>query len=248
MAGIGLERTGRGVVVVTIDRPDVLNAVDVPAKEALAAAWREIEADDAIRAAVIRGAGSRAFSAGSDIKEIRRTGQMVSTETLIRAIPNGEGLLKTPIVAAIQGYCIGFGLTLALHCDFRLADPAAVFSFPEVDHGMISAVSACRLARVVGTTMATEMLLLGGRYSADQMRACGLLNEIAGDVVERAHDMAQRLADKPVPAVQAHKRLAAFAGRQFLEAERREIEAVRAWLESHDDFKEGAERFDRRKS
>lgn len=248
MASIGLERTGSGVAVVTIDRQEVLNALDVPGKEELAAVWREIDADETVRAAVIRGAGTRAFSAGSDIKEIRRTGKMVSTETLIQAIPNGGELLKTPVVAAIQGYCIGFGLTLALHCDFRIAKPDAVFSFPEVNHGMISAVSACRLARVVGSTAATEMLLLGERYTADQAKAMGLLNAVEADAEARALELAQRLADKPAPAVQAHKRLAAFPARQFLEAERLEIEAVRSWLESHDDFKEGAERFERRKS
>src|SRR5947207_14037765 len=86
-----LEKRSNGVALVTINRPNVLNALDVPAKERLAAIWQEISEDAAVRVAVLTGAGDKAFCAGSDIKEINRTGRMVTTDTLLRAIP-GAGV------------------------------------------------------------------------------------------------------------------------------------------------------------
>ena len=144
-----LEKRRNGVAIVTLNRPQVLNALDVPAKERLAEIWQEIADDADVRVAVLAGAGAKAFCAGSDIKEINRTGRMVSTDTLLRAIP-GVGIpLMKPVIAALHGYCIGMGMTLALHCDLRLAAKDAVLGYPEVRHGMISAVSAMHLAQVI---------------------------------------------------------------------------------------------------
>ena len=147
-ASILLEKRSNGVAVITLNRPHVLNALDVPAKERLGAIWQEIADDRAVHVAVITGAGGKAFCAGSDIKEINRTGRMVTTETLMRAIP-GEGVaLDKPVIAALNGYCVGMGMTLALHCDLRVAARDTVLGYPEVRHGMISAVSALRLPQV----------------------------------------------------------------------------------------------------
>jgi len=107
-----LDKRTNGVAIVTLDRPQVLNALDVPAKERLGAIWQEIADDTAVRVAILTGAGTKAFCAGSDIKEINRTGRMVTTDTLLRAIPGvGIPLLK-PVIAALHGYCIGMGMTL----------------------------------------------------------------------------------------------------------------------------------------
>src|SRR5215207_330408 len=155
-----LEKRGKGVALVTLNRPQVLNALDVPAKERLGEIWQEISEDSSVRVAVLTGAGEKAFCAGSDIKEINRTGRMVSTEGLLRAIP-GVGIpLTKPVIGALHGYCIGMGMTLALHCDLRLAATNTVLGYPEVKHGMISAVSAMRLPQVIPAALAMEMLLL----------------------------------------------------------------------------------------
>ena len=155
-----LEKRANGVAVVTLNRPQVLNALDIPAKERLGAIWQDISDDPRVRVAVLTGAGDKAFCAGSDIKEINRTGRMVTTDTLLRAIP-GVGIpLVKPVIAALHGYCIGMGMTLALHCDLRLAAKDAVLGYPEVRHGMISAVSALRLPHVIPAARALEMLLL----------------------------------------------------------------------------------------
>src|SRR6266853_3831812 len=116
-----LEKRSNGVAVITLNRPHVLNALDVPAKERLGAIWQKIADDANVRVAVLTGAGEKAFCAGSDIKEIDRTGRMVDTDTLMRAIPGVGIALAKPVIAALHGYCIGMGMTLALHCDLRLA-------------------------------------------------------------------------------------------------------------------------------
>jgi enoyl-CoA hydratase/carnithine racemase len=237
-----LEKHASGVATVTLNRPQVLNALDVPAKERLGAIWQEISDDPQVRVVVLTGAGNKAFCAGSDIKEINRTGRMVSTDTLLRAIP-GVGIpLMKPVIAALHGYCIGMGMTLALHCDLRIAAKNTVLGYPEVKHGMISAVSAIRLPQVIPSARAMEMLLVARNISAEEAMRIGLLNAVVDDVQAEAQTWAATIAGYPPAGVQATKRLAMFS-RRALEAERVEIEAVRALVESRDDYKEGAATF-----
>src|SRR5712672_4326590 len=181
-----LDKRTYGVAIVTLDRPQVLNALDVPAKERLGAIWQDIADDPAVRVAVLKGAGSKAFCAGSDIKEINRTGRMVSTDTLLRAIPGVGVPLDKPVIAALHGYCIGMGMTLALHCDLRLAAADAVIGYPEVRHGMISAVSAIRLPQVIPSALAMEMLLMARNISAAEALRWGLVNAVVDDVAAEA--------------------------------------------------------------
>ena len=234
-----LEKRANGVAVVTLNRPQVLNALDVPAKERLGAIWQDISDDPRVRVAVLTGAGDKAFCAGSDIKEINRTGRMVTTETLLRAIPGVGVPLVKPVIAALHGYCIGMGMTLALHCDLRLAAKDAVIGYPEVKHGMISAVSALRLPHVIPAARALEMLLLARNISADEALRFGLVNAVVDDVRAEAEAWAATIAGYSPAAVQATKRLATVSQR-LSAAEQTEIEAARAMVESHDDYKEGA--------
>src|SRR5829696_3442405 len=203
-----LEKCPNGVALVTLNRPQVLNALDVPAKERLGEIWQEIADDSAVRVAVLTGAGSKAFCVGSDIKEINRTGRMVSTETLLRAIPGVGIALTKPVIAALHGHCVGMGTTLAVHCDLRLAAKNTVLGYPEVKHGMISAVSAIRLPQVVPNAQAMEMLLLARNYSADEALRMGLINAVVEDVRAEADTWATRIAGYSPAAVQATKRLA----------------------------------------
>ena len=240
-----LEKSGNGVAVVTINRPQALNALDIPAKERLADIWQEIADDAAVRVAILTGAGEKAFCAGSDIKEIARTGKMISTEALMRAIP-GVGIpLAKPVIGALHGYCVGFGMTLALHCDLRLAAPNAQLGYPEVKHGMISGVSAVRLPQVIPQAKALEMMLLARNVGADEALRFGLLNAVVDDVQAEAQKWAETIASYSPVAVQATKRLNLFAQR-LSAAERTEIAAVRDLVESRDDFKQGASAFTER--
>src|SRR5712671_3365621 len=234
-----LDKRTNGVAIVTLDRPQVLNALDVPAKERLGALWHDIADDPAVRVAVLKGAGSKAFCAGSDIKEINRTGRMVSTDTLLRAIPGIGVPLMKPVIAALHGYCIGMGMTLALHCDLRLAARNTVLGYPEVRHGMISAVSALHLPQIIPSAQAMELMLMARNISADEAWRWGLVNAVVDDVAAEAEKWAATIAGYSPAAVQATKRLAMFS-RRTSEAERVEIEAVRALVETHDDYKDGA--------
>jgi enoyl-CoA hydratase/carnithine racemase len=237
-----LEKRANGVAVVTINRPQALNALDVPAKERLGAIWQEIAADPQVRVAVLCGAPGKAFCAGSDIKEISRTGRMVTTETLLRAIPGVGVPIDKPVIAALHGYCIGMGMTLALHCDLRLAAKGAMLGYPEVKHGMISGVSALRLPQVMPTAQAMELLLMARNITADEALRMGFLNAVVDDVQAEAETWAATIAGYSPAAVQATKRLATFP-RRLSPAERAEVEAGRAFVEAKDDYKEGAAAF-----
>jgi enoyl-CoA hydratase len=170
---------------------------------------------------------------------------MVTTETLLRAIPGVGVPLMKPVIAALHGHCVGMGMTLALHCDLRLAAKNAVLGYPEVKHGMISAVSAMRLPQVIPSAHAMEILLLARNYSADEALRMGLLNAVVDDVQAEAEKWAATIAGHSPVAVQATKRLAMF-GRGGFDAARAEIEVVRAIVEARDDYKQGAATFTRR--
>jgi enoyl-CoA hydratase/carnithine racemase len=240
-----LDKRPNGVAVVTINRPQALNALDVPAKERLGEIWREIADDGSVRVAILTGAGEKAFCAGSDIKEINRTGRMVTTETLLRAIPNVGVPLSKPVIGALHGYCVGFGMTLALHCDLRLAAKNAQLAYPEVKHGMISGVSAMRLPQVIPAARALEMMLLARNIGADEALRFGLLNAVVDDVRAEAQAWAETIASYSPVAVQATKRLALFPQR-LSDAEQHEIAAARDLVESKDDYKQGAAAFTKR--
>ena len=237
-----LEKRANGVAIVTINRPQVLNALDVPAKERLGEIWQEIADDPQVRVAVLTGAGDKAFCAGSDIKEINRTGRMVTTETLIRALP-GVGIpLDKPVIAALHGYCIGMGMTLALHCDLRLAAKDAVLGYPEVKHGMISAVSAMHLPQVMPSAQALELLLLARNITADEALRIGLVNAVVDDVQAEAEAWAAQIAGL-LARRRAGDQAAGDVRARLTAAERAEIEAVRAFVETKDDYKQGAAAF-----
>jgi enoyl-CoA hydratase/carnithine racemase len=242
-----LEKRSNGVAIVTIDRPQVLNALDVPAKKRLAVIWQEVSGDADIRVAVLTGAGDKAFCAGSDIKEINATGRMASTRTLLRALPGVAIPLAKPVIAALQGYCMGMGMSLALHCDLRIAGRNTVLGYPEVRHGMISAVSALRLPQVIASAQALEMLLMARNITAEEALRFGLLNVVVDDPRAEAERWASIIAGYSPAAVQATKRLALFP-RRLTEEERSEVETARAAVEGHDDYKHGAAAFTARAS
>jgi enoyl-CoA hydratase/carnithine racemase len=134
------------------------------------------------------------------------------------------------------------GMTLALHCDLRLAAKNAVLGYPEVKHGMISGVSAMRLPQVIPSAKALEMMLLARTMTADEAVRIGLVNAVVGDVQAEARAWADLIASYSPVAVQATKRLALFPHR-LNAAEMAEIAAQRDLVESKDDFKMGASAF-----
>lgn len=217
-----------GIMVVTLNRPEKLNALDIPAKERLAGIWEQAATDPKVRVVILRGAGERAFCAGSDIKEIQRTGTMVSTATLMRAIPGVGIAFHKPIIGALHGFTIGFGLTLAIHCDFRIAAPASRLGFPEVQHGMISGVSAVTLPGLVGEPVALDLMLSGHTIDASEALAYGLIHRIAAEPYDAAVAFARQLAGNSPKAVALTKQLVLAERRRRIEAFAADIEQARS--------------------
>ncbi|MCC7104747.1 MAG: enoyl-CoA hydratase/isomerase family protein, partial [Chloroflexi bacterium] len=208
-----------------------LNALDTAAKELLAAVWRDAAADPSVRALVLCGAGERAFCVGSDVKEMERSGEAVANELLFASLPGLLEPLDKPLIAAVRGYCLGLGLTMAIHCDMRLAAPDAVLGLPDVKGGMISGVGALRLMQVIPSAHAFDLLLLGRSISASEAERIGLVNRVVdGDVVEEAIRWAAIAASHPPAAVSATKRLATMRMRQLGERERAEVARLREEL------------------
>ena len=201
------EISSDGIMVVTLNRPDRLNALDVPSKEQLAEIWRYAAGDPQVRVIVLRGAGEKAFCAGSDIKEIQRTGTMVSTDTLMQAIPGVGVELDKPVIAALHGFAIGFGLTLAIHCDFRIAATGSRLGFPEVQHGMISGISAITLPGIVGEPVALDLMLSGRIIDASEALSCGLVHRVVPDAYGEALSLARALGRNSPKAVALTKQL-----------------------------------------
>jgi enoyl-CoA hydratase len=224
------------ILVVTLDRPQVMNALDAPSKERLGEIWTEASVTPQVRAIVLRGAGEKAFCAGSDIKEIRRTGKMVSTETLMRAIPGVGVELDKPVLAALHGFTVGFGLTLAIHCDWRLAAPASRMGFPEVQHGMLSGVSAITLPGIVGEPAALDLMLTGRLIDAEEALKIGLVHRLADDPFQEAMALARQLASNSPRAVALTKQLVLAERKRRIREIAPEIDRARLAVTDSDEY------------
>jgi enoyl-CoA hydratase len=200
------------VAVVTIDRPEVRNAVDDSTAADLAAAFRKFEADDSLLVAVLTGAGGT-FCAGADLKALAAgRGTRVDTD-LASDGPMGPSrmLLDKPVVAAVEGHAVAGGLELALWCDLRVAARDAVFGVycrrwgvPLVDGGTV------RLPRLIGQSHALDLILTGRGVSGDEALGMGLANRLTepGLALEGALELAGQLAQFPQRCLRADRRSA----------------------------------------
>ena len=232
------EMTTDGIMVVTLNRPDKLNALDVPSKEQLGRIWGMAATDPQVRVIVLRGAGEKAFCAGSDIKEIQRTGTMVSTDTLMKAIPGIGVELHKPVIAALHGFTIGMGLTLAIHCDFRIAGEGARFGFPEVQHGMISGISAVTLPGIVGEPVALDMMLSGRVIGAAEALANGLVHRVVPNPFDEALALARTLAKNSPRAVALTKQLVLADRRARIQKFAAEVDRARLAVTESDEYRD----------
>ena len=190
--------------VITLNRPEALNALSAAVLRELAQAFEEVAAGDA-RALIVTGAGSKAFCAGADIKEL--TGRSLSEQRRDAAF--GQAVLARldelpmPSVAAINGYAFGGGLELALACTFRLAVPAAKMALPEIKLGLIPGYGGTqRLPRVVGEARALELILSGRTLDAEEAQRIGLVHRVVeGDPVAAAIAFARTFSGYGLPAL-----------------------------------------------
>jgi enoyl-CoA hydratase len=199
-----------GVALVTIDRQDALNALNVETLTELRDRLRELAQDETARVVVITGAGEKAFVAGADIKYMsgldaepaRGWGALGhETASLLEEMPK-------PTIAAINGFALGGGCELALGCDIRFASSKARLGQPEIDLGIIPGWGGTqRLARVCGLGVAKELILTGRMVDAEEALRIGLVNAIADPVLDHALAVAEKLAEKAPLALAAAKRL-----------------------------------------
>ena len=174
------------VARITIDRPEVLNALDQRTHQELAEIWDEVETDDDVRVAVLTGAGERAFSAGQDLKERARLDAAGAPPTTFgsRDRPGWPRLterfdLSKPVLARVDGYALGGGFELALACDLVVASDRSVFGLPESRLGLVpGAGGVFRLVRQLPPKVAMGLLLTGRRIDAATLHAHGLLNDV----------------------------------------------------------------------
>lgn len=241
---VRLERDGH-VAVLTLDRPEKLNAIDGPMYAEINARLREIDTDDDIRAAVVTGAGDRAFSAGADLFEHgEETGDM-SWPSLDAGNYDHGLVVNTPLVAAVDGYCLAAGLELALFCDIRIAGRDARFGAPEVRWGLLHNYGCHRLPQVVGLGNAMQLLLTGARIDAEHALRIGLVQEVveAGTALRRALDVAELIAGNAPLAVRATKELAQLSSQAHVGGAVRHAAALARLLDASADAVEGTTAF-----
>jgi crotonobetainyl-CoA hydratase/dehydration protein DpgD len=174
------------VAYVTLDRPAVLNAMDLRMHEALATVWDDVETDDDVWVAVLTGAGERSFSVGQDLRERARLNRNGAPPTTFggRGQPGWPRLterfdLYKPVIARVDGYALGGGFELALACDIIIASDRAVFALPEARLGLVpGAGGAFRLSRHVPLKTAMGYLLTGRHITADTALQLGLVNQV----------------------------------------------------------------------
>jgi enoyl-CoA hydratase/carnithine racemase len=206
MSDIRYERHGH-VRLITIDRPQVMNSLDFAANDALVECWREFDADDDARVAVITGAGDSAFCAGADLKTYTMPFATTPAPEFARRFTNGPGfggLTRTlevfkPVVAAVNGYAMSGGLELALACDLRFCSPHAVFALQDVKWGFHACDGGLvRLPWIVGLGHAMEMFLSGDRFDAAWALRTGLVNRVipADTLLEESLAYAAKLASR----------------------------------------------------
>lgn len=171
------------VGLLTLNRPQALNAMNVDMLESLLAFQDKVRGDRSIRVVVLRASGEKGFCVGADLKGRAKDYDSGSTEDqlgiLVRKVFRGFEQLETPVIAMIQGYALGGGMELALACDLRVASDTARFGFPESKIGsMPGAGGTQRLTRLIGAGWAKELMFLGGQIKADEAMRMGLINRV----------------------------------------------------------------------
>jgi enoyl-CoA hydratase len=237
-----------GVLVITVDRPKVLNALNAQTVEELRRAFREAREDDSVKCIILTGAGEKAFVAGADIKELSAMTPITGKETsergqrVFRAIER----FPKPVIAAINGFALGGGCELALACHIRIASEKAQLGLPEVTLGIIPGYGGTqRMARLLGKGKALELILTGDRVDAAEAERIGLVNKVvpADQLMSTAEELARTIAKRGPLAVRAAIEAVMsgsdmpFEEGQFLEA------TLFGLLASTDDMKEGMAAF-----
>src|SRR3982750_355024 len=203
-----LEKRER-VAIITVKRPDKRNALNIKTREEGAALLEELRGDSSVGVVVFTGAGDKAFIAGADIGEFAGRTSITQREVMMgRSLFTAIDTFPKPVIAMINGYCLGGGCELALACDIRLASETASFGQPEINLGIIPGGGGTqRLTRLVGETKAMELILTGEMIDAQTAERIGLVNRVVPHAELEAETMklASKIAEKSPVALRMAK-------------------------------------------
>jgi len=251
-AALRAEDRPQGVLLVTLDRPEVANAFDTRTALALCELFERFQTEDRCRCVVVTGAGDKAFCAGADLKErnsLSDTQWRAQHETFERMFCAVRDC-PVPVIAAVNGAAYAGGLELVLHCDFAYASSQAKFALTEVSLGIIPGGGGTQtLPRVVGERRAKELILAARPFSAEEALAWGVVNKLcdAGDVVRETLRAAERIASlAPLAVRQAKRAMRDGRHEDLVTAMRVEIEAYNRLVET-EDRKEGMRAFNEKR-
>lgn len=243
---ITTEKKGH-ILIVTMNRPDVYNAVHSYMHHEMSKCWDEFAADQDLWVAVLTGAGDKAFSAGNDLKATATGGNKKGLPDSGFAGLSSRFDLEKPLIAAVNGFAMGGGFETALSCDILIASENAKFALPEVKVGFFAAASGVqRLSRYIGRLAAQEMMFTGRTIMADEALAMGCVNEVVphDQLMVRAMAKAEELCSVSPSAVKATKRvLNKMAEADGMADSIEYSREVIGDLSKTEDFKEGVQAF-----
>lgn len=234
------------IAVVTLNRPDKLNALSWALMSELADALEALDGDQAIRCIVLTGAGDKAFAAGADIAEMSGKGAIDMVSSAGTEAWGRIRHLHTPLIAAVGGYALGGGNELAMHCDLIVASENARFGQPEISLGVMPGAGGTQLlALAVGRYRALELCLTGRQATAQEMYAWGLVNSVVpeGQHLDQAKQMAQEVAKRAPIAAHFVKEAARTAFEMPLDESLAYTSRLFALLFASADQKEGMRAF-----
>lgn len=236
------------IAYITINRPEVMNAMDPEVYALLSKAWSDVRDNPDIWVAIITGAGEKAFTAGADLKSaaVREREKADFFLTQKDMILNRGMEVWKPVIAAVNGYCLAGGMTLLLATDIRIAAEHAVFEISEVKRGILPGNGGTqRVLRQLPYPIAMEMLLMGRRLTAQESLTFGLVNKVVpmADLMPTAEEYARKLLESAPLAVQAIKELAVRSQSLPLEQGLRLEDSFQEFLRTTEDAKEGPRAF-----
>jgi len=251
------ERIGREdrIALITLNRPRVMNSYTMDTLRQMEGMWDEVRDNRSIRAAILTGAGERAFSTGHDVR------WMADVDPALEAMRpeyyggehvryfHGYGAygfdIRKPVIAAVRGYCVGGGFAMACRCDLRVASDDAQFGATQVRLGVISPTAATLLPRLIGHAAAMEILLTGELFDSHEAYRVGFVNRVVPnhEVVPEAVRLAERICRAAPLAVQATKHVAWHALQAPVEVALDMGHREFSWLRSTRDGREGSRAF-----
>jgi enoyl-CoA hydratase/carnithine racemase len=224
VSGNVLYREDGGIGLITVDRPDVHNALNMQTIRDLRELCLRLRDEDRLRALVLTGGGKVSFLAGGDLKEFQQIKTAEEARHMTSTMKEVTDLLAAypwPVIAAVNGHAFGGGCETAIACDFRIASETASLGFRQVKMGLVSGWGGGpRLIRLLGPSKALRLMLTGEVLTAQQALALGVVDEVAPPdlVLDRAMDLARTIAANAPLAVRAYKRLAQATARVPLDA------------------------------